>query len=364
MPNSTDAELRQNILHLQERLALLAVDRERDAALAQEAAIRLNFFEAMLEIVPVGVVLTDVKGRVMLGNTAVENMLRHPILLSEDVTDYGAWISFHEDGRQVESHEYPLAKVISEGVDRSELDVLYQRGDDSKFWMRIIGQPVRDKAGGLLGAVVALIDIDREHQLAEQQKVLIAELNHRVKNAFSVVKSIVSMSLRKEEIPRGVRSTIDERLDAYAKAHGKLIGSEWEQANLAQIVDDIVVRIAGDKLFYDGPAVALPSRQALAVSMALYELSSNAVKYGSLSVTTGKVDLTWCRITEEGQPKLRIEWVEREGPEPVVPTQKGFGTFIIDQALAMETNGEVDICYSADGLRWRLVMPFAQLTGE
>lgn len=357
MPNSTDSELRQEILQLQNRLALLAADQERDAELAEEAANRLNLFEAMLEIIPVGVVLTDLNGRIVMGNKAVEKMLRHPVLHSDNAEEYGEWVSFHEDGRRVESHEYPLAQVVTKGADHSELDVNYQRGDGSRFWMRIIGQPVLDKAGDRIGAVVALIDVDREHQLAEQQKILIGELNHRVKNAFSVVKSIVSMSLRKGHIPGEVRKTIDDRLDAYAKAHAKLVGSEWDHADLAKTVEDIVVNIAGDRVRYGGPQVDLPSRQALAISMALYELSTNAIKYGALSVARGKIHLTWRLTTDPDHRVLSIDWVERDGPEAVEPQEEGFGSFIIDRALSMETGGTVDVSHPTQGLEWHLEMP-------
>lgn len=357
MPNSTDAELRQEILRLQDRISMLAADQERNAELAREAASRLNLFEAMLEIVPVGVVLSDVKGQIIMGNKKVEEMVRHPVLHSGDAESYGEWVSYHEDGTRVESYEYPLAKVVTEGAEYCELDVNYQRGDESLFWMRIIGQPVHDKAGVRIGAVVALIDVDRENQLAAQQKLLIGELNHRVKNAFSVVKSIVSMSLRKEAIPEGLRRKIDERLDAYAKAHAKLVGSDWDHADLQQIVEDIVVNIGASRVEFGGPQVDLPSRQALAISMALYELATNAVKYGSLSVPDGKVYLTWQIMDHDNIRKVSIKWVERGGPETVTPSGKGFGSFIIDRALSMETGGEVSISYTTSGLEWHLVMP-------
>lgn len=359
MQDSTDAELRQEILRLQGRVTALASDQERDAELAQDAANRLNLLEAMLEIVPVGVVLSDANGRIIMGNKAVEEMVGHPVLHSADAESYGEWVSFHEDGSRVRSDEYPLAKVVSEGVARSELDVNYQRGDGSKFWMRIIGQSVHDNSGERIGAVVALVDVDRERQLATQQQLLIGELNHRVKNAFSVVKSIVSMSLRTEDVPAGLRQKIDDRLDAYAKAHAKLVGSEWDHADLSKIVDDIVVNIGGDRVSYDGPTIDLPSRNALAVSMALYELATNAIKYGSLSVQEGTVHFNW-RIDDADIPaKVSMEWVERGGPGAVSPTEKGFGSFIIDRALSMETGGEVEISYPSEGLRWHLTMPIA-----
>ncbi|MFQ6550530.1 HWE histidine kinase domain-containing protein [Aestuariibius sp. 2305UL40-4] len=356
--------MRAEIVALQEQLATQAAAREADAVVARQAAHRLNLFEAMMETVPIGVVLADAKGRIVHGNSHVEEMVRHPVLHSEDVDSYGEWVSFHADGHRVESREYPLSRVIRDGEERSEIDVHYQRGDGTRFWMRIIGEPVRNGDGDLIGATVALIDIDKERQLQDQQKILIAELNHRVKNAFTVVKSIVGQSLRGEHVPEGLRATLDDRLDAYSRAHAKLIGTAWDRAPLGRVAADIVRRIAGDRVRIEGPEIEVPSRQALAFSMAFYELATNALKYGSLSVPEGTVDLAWCLDGPEDAQTIAITWTEHGGPAPVEPSRKGFGSFIVGRALAMETGGQVKTTYPAEGFAWRLDMPAPVETKE
>lgn len=361
MSDATEQSLKKQIEDLQNRLGEMIDDREREAMLARRASDRINLLEAMMEIVPVGVVVADNNGRIIMGNNAVEQIVRHPVLHSHDVDAYGEWISFHENGEQVQSHEYPLSRVIRDNEEYSELDVHYQRGDGSLLWMRIVGRPVRDNSGERLGAAVALIDINRERQLMEQQKLLIGELNHRVKNAFSVVKSIVSQSLRKIEIPRGLRQTIDQRLDAYAAAHSKLVGSSWDHAPLDMIARDIVSKIAGRRARIVGAPVMLPSRQALALSMAFYELTTNAVKYGALSTPEGEVSLSWDVTEESDGHMLSIQWVERNGPPVVTPQEKGFGSFIIDRALAMETSGSVEGTYDPEGFKWQLQMPVCRM---
>ncbi len=349
--------LRAEILMLQEKVASLEANQQRDTILAQTSARQLNQFKAMLDVVPVGVVLTNNNGQVVLGNGAVEKLLRHPVIHSEDVAAYDAWVSFHKDGRRVESHEYPIARIISGEDNKSELNVHYQRGDDSLFWLRIIAEAVLDGDGQQIGAVAALIDIDQEQKLTAHQDILIGELNHRVKNAFSVFKSIVSQSLRKDEIPKGVRKTIDERLSAYAEAHAKLLGSDWTETDLATMVQDVVVKMAGERVKFGGPDVSFPSREALAISMAFYELCVNAVKYGALSTPDGCVDLSWHIETENDRAHLFINWAERDGPQTVDPMNTGFGSFIIDRAVSMETAGEVQMTFKAEGFAWQLRMP-------
>lgn len=357
MPHATESDLRKKIAELEAKVSHLTASLERDAVMAKVASKRLSQFEAMLSIVPVGVVLTDKGGKITVGNAAVETMLLHPVLHSADTESYGEWISYHANAERVQSHEYPLARIIAGDETRAELDVHYQRGDGSRFWMRIIGQAILDTHGERLGAVVALVDVDTEYDLVRQQEVLIGELNHRVKNAFSVVKSIVSQSLRKDDIPEGVRKTIDERLNAYAGAHAKLVGSDWDQADLRGIVTDIVVKMAAGRVNFSGPDINLPSRQALAISMALYELTANALKHGALSQPEGTIDLIWQAHYQDDHHALTLEWTERNGPPTVSPTELGFGSFIIDRALAVETDGDVDMEYGDSGFTWCLRMP-------
>ncbi|WP_298914759.1 HWE histidine kinase domain-containing protein [uncultured Algimonas sp.] len=368
MPDRTESELREEIVRLQDRLAAQGRHMEAAADAARQTARRLSLLEVVMETVPVGVVIADQAGQILHGNSQVEAMLGHPVLYSKDVDGYAEWVSFHEDGRQVESHEYPLSRVLRDGEDRSELDVHYQRGDGTRFWMRLIGQPVLDDRGERIGAAVALLDIDRERRLQDTQRILIGELDHRVKNAFSVVKSIVGQSLRKSGSPQPLRAAIDGRLDAYAAAHGKLVEGSWDRLTIRDIAADMLERIGDGHIRLSGPVVSLPSRQSLSLSMAFYELATNAVKYGALSVPGGTVTLDW-RIarrerrgdTESGpdadETRLIFEWTEHGGPPPVVSEDTGFGSFLTGQAVALETGGEAHADYRPTGLVWTLDMP-------
>ncbi len=325
------------------------------ATISESTARRYNFIETMLDTMPIGVVMAEApSGKIVMGNKRAEELVRHPIYESEDTDSYGEWVAFHKDGTRVQSEEYPLSKVVRDGVDYAELDVNYQRGDGTKFWMRIIGRPVYDSDNTMIGAAVALIDIDTERHLVAQQAVLIAELNHRVKNAFTVVKSIVSQSLRKTKATNAVRDTIDQRLDAYAKAHSQLIGNRWDRATILNVAQDTVGDIADGRINMSGPTIEVPSRSVMALSMAFYELATNAMKHGSLSVPNGRVELCWQFVAPSD---IRLDWVELDGPAPVIPTTSGFGSKIINQILVAETYGKVKIDYPDTGFEWSLTMP-------
>lgn len=352
-------KLLAKVAELQLLLDAAQTQQAANAAEVRAANERLHLMEAMLEIVPVGVVLANATGRITMGNSSVERMVGHPVLHSEDVNSYAEWHAFHADGRALESHEYPLSRVLRDGEDEAEIDVRYTRGDGEKRWMRIRGKPVMDAEANRIGAAVALIDIDAEKRLMTQQEVLIAELNHRVKNAFSVVKSIVNQSLRKGSVEAGLRQTIDQRLNAYASAHAKLTSSDWDHADVGAIARDVVVPIANGRVEITGPTVQLPTRQALALSMAFYELATNATKHGAWTVDGGLVDLTWSLMEADGETeqRLSVRWIERNGPKAVEPNETGFGSFLIDRALAMETDGNVDLIFGDEGFEWHLDMP-------
>ena len=123
---------------------------------------------AVIEAAPVGLVFADAKGAITGGNSRVESIIGHPVLPSRDFDGYGEWISFHPDGRQVQSREYPLARVLADNLDAAELEVEYQRGDGRRRWVRFSAAPVRDETHAVVGGVVASIDIDRERRLTEE----------------------------------------------------------------------------------------------------------------------------------------------------------------------------------------------------
>lgn len=334
---------------------MTGVEEEGDSVARQ-----LKLFEAMMETVPVGVLVTDATGRVIEGNKVLEEMVRHPIYTSDDPEHYGEWVSYHRDGRRVEALEYPLARVIREDVDKAELTVNYQRGDGSTFWMRIIGRAIRGGEGELIGAAVACVDVDEEVRLREAQDVLIAELNHRVKNAFSVTNAIVGRSLRKGDVPEELREDIDARLNAYAAAHAMLVGNDYTRAPLKEIARSVLSRIDDERITITGEEVIFATRRALPFSMAFYELASNAVKYGSLSSDEGRVTVNWTVDRSTSTPQLKLSWIESGGPPAVMPDGEGFGTFVTGRALMAETAGEVRRFYKQTGLEWTFEMPLTK----
>lgn len=367
MPFHATDEYKEELAQLERALFSILSPDATGLSSIEDAARRVRLLGAMLETVPVGVAVAEApSGRIIMGNGNLEALVGHPIIHSENVDDYGAWISYHADGRRVESREYPLSRVIRDGADRVEMDVHYQCGDGIRRWRRIIGSPVLDDNGDMFAATIAVIDIENERQAQDQQDVMIGELNHRVKNMFAVVQSVVTQTLRNENVDVDVQEKIAARIDAHARAHAQLLSLRGAMANVEEIAREVLGSFIDDgRIHVDGSRVDLNERSAMALSMAFFELSTNAQKYGALTSANGRVNIHW--HVEPGRREndgnmLHLHWVESGGPPPQVSADKGFGSLVLDRALAMQTRGKVHIDYPDTGLVWKLTAPLTPQT--
>ncbi len=139
---------------------------------------------AVLDQVPVGIVFAEApSGRIVFGNKQVETICRHPVIHSSNKEGYREWVSFHADGRQVESHEYPLMRTLETGG-KAELEVHYQRGDGTLNWVRITSAPIHDGGSEMVGAIVAMIDIDTQRRNTEELR----QARERLEAAINVAE--------------------------------------------------------------------------------------------------------------------------------------------------------------------------------
>lgn len=188
----------------------------------------------------------------------------------------------------------------------------------------------------------------------EQQRLLMAELGHRVKNSLALVQALVNQTLREEASVEAARNALTARIAALGQSHALLIDESWAGANLKQVVDGAIsvhgARTVADRFDVSGPSVRLQPRQMLALSMALHELGTNAAKYGALSVATGRVEVTWTTTRSANGRTLRLQWREAGGPPVLPPTRRGFGSKLIERALRDAMDGEVSLTFKPTGV--------------
>lgn len=193
----------------------------------------------------------------------------------------------------------------------------------------------------------------RQQEGEEHRRLLTGELEHRIKNTLSVVQAIVSQSLRTATTPADARDAISARLVTLGRAHDLLTQASWTAAPIGTLVRAAVGNYGEDgaRIRTSGPAIRLNARAALAISMALHELATNAAKYGALSTEAGHVDIEW-RVDENRTPGLlEFVWQEHGGPPVAVPNRKGFGTRLIETSLTRDL-GRGRIEYLPAGVRW------------
>jgi two-component sensor histidine kinase len=201
-------------------------------------------------------------------------------------------------------------------------------------------------------------EIERRRRSEEQQQLLINELNHRVKNTLATVQSIVAQTSRSGRTAEEVREATEGRLLALSAAHDLLTRHYWEGADVCVVVERALAPFRGDgagRIRLGGPRAALAPQQALAIAMALHELATNAVKYGALSVASGRVLVDW--TVDDG--RLRLNWAEQGGPPVSAPSGRGFGSRLLERGLARDLGGEVRIAFEPAGVRCEIRAPMA-----
>lgn len=316
---------------------------------------------SVMETVPVGILLAEApSGRILMGNHRLAEILGHDTLYASSRDEYDAFVAFHEDGRLVEGHEYPLARIAGGECKRASLEVLYQRPNGSRCWISITGEAVEDEAGATVGAVVAVSDIDDRKAAEESQDLLNKELSHRLKNTLAMVQSIATQTLRNAASLPAAQESLTARLVVLGKAHDVLLLGHSETANVLDLVRGTLAlhedtagrfRVSGPNLFI-GPSAALM------LGLVLHELATNAAKYGALSDATGHVAVDWSIAGEAEDAEFRLEWRERDGPPVSPPSRKGFGSRLIERGMG---GGRVAIDYLVEGVRCTVGVPLASL---
>ncbi|HYJ30607.1 MAG TPA: HWE histidine kinase domain-containing protein [Allosphingosinicella sp.] len=200
----------------------------------------------------------------------------------------------------------------------------------------------------------------------EHQRLLLNELNHRVKNTLAVIQSIASQTFRGESAAPEARKAFESRLTALAGAHDLLTGRNWEAAPLSQVIEraGIGCGAGSERVRIEGEDIELPPRTAVSIAMALHELCTNAVKYGALSNEVGLVTVRWSISGRGDERRLRLEWIEEGGPPVAPPARRGFGSRMIERGLASELGGTVALEFHPEGVRCLIDAPLPAAGGD
>lgn len=246
----------------------------------------------------------------------------------------------------------------------------FKHKDGRLIWLSVRSSPVRDANGKLLYFVRVVQDITERKAAERRQKLLIDELNHRVKNTLARVQSLAAQTARGAADPEEFRERFEGRLIALSRAHDQLTVHHWENGDLRALIAESVAPYAGadgERVVLRGDTVELGPRAVLTLAMAFHELTTNAAKYGALTSPGGRIEIGWHRSAAEGErpAQLRIDWIEKGGPAVVAPARRGFGSRMIEGSIAAELGGSARMLFEPDGLRCEIVVPLpAASVGE
>jgi PAS domain S-box-containing protein len=214
--------------------------------------------------------------------------------------------------------------------------------------------PMRNERGQIVRWFGTNTNVTREQEDRERLRLMVNELNHRVKNTLATIQAITALTTRGERDPDKLRDALTTRILALSKAHDILTNEQWTGANLKEIAaltSAPYPPVDGRaQVTFEGPDIRLPPKTAIAVALAFHELATNAAKYGALSVATGLVRVVWTVEMKAKGHRLHIVWRETGGPPVKTPTRRGFGTRLITKGIARDLEGEVRLEYPPQGV--------------
>ncbi len=238
----------------------------------------------------------------------------------------------------------------------------YRRKDGSIIWVQNSVSLTHDDAGRPLH-LVKLVQNITERKIAERrQRLLVDELNHRVKNTLATVQSFAVQTLRTAPNVTEGRKAFEARLIALSKTHDVLTRQHWEGADVHEVVEEAVAAYRGPgqpRFRISGPALMLQPKAALALSLALHELATNAVKYGALSTQSGIIDIEW--LVTRHPKRFQLRWSETGGPKVEPPERRGFGSRLVERGLSQDIAGDVRLDFTIDGVMCSVDAPLHEV---
>lgn len=233
-----------------------------------------------------------------------------------------------------------------------EFEFRHIRPDDGRtVWVRVASVLARGADGKPQSATGIVEDITQRKLEEDQRQTMMAELDHRVKNVLATVQSLAIQTARRTTSLEGFLQAFGGRLKAMASANELLTAARWRGAAIDHLAAAELGALAPGQTSWEGPELFLTPRAANALALGLHELAANAVKFGALSVETGRVTLRWSTTPDGG---FELTWTESGGPTVTPPARRGFGSTLLEQVTGRELNGETAVDYRPAGVQARL----------
>jgi two-component sensor histidine kinase len=229
-------------------------------------------------------------------------------------------------------------------------------------WYDFHIEPMRDVSGSLIGLTGAAVDITERKEGEAHLRLLMRELTHRSKNLLAVIQAMARQTARHTGSVEQFLERFSARVQALSRSHDLLVQESWHGASLRNLVRSQLAYYLDrepDQVSIEGPDVRLKPEAAQSLGLALHELAANAAKHGALSRSSGRVDVSWEPLPDNGG--VELIWRETKGPKVSMPKRRGFGSMVIEHNLTRALDAEVSLDFAADGLTCRVSVPKNQL---
>ena len=316
----------------------LADAQAMERARAEELARERELLQAIIDRIPVMITLYDPQTKVLRVNPEFERVV------GWSAAD-AAGVSLMEECYPDPAYREDVARFMAECGDGWK-DIRMRTRSDAGI--ETMWANVRLSDDTRVGFGLNITDRKRSEQ---QRVLLINELNHRVKNTLTTVQSLAVQTLRNADGDKDALRRFESRLAALARAHDLLTHENMEGADLRSTVERALEPFRGDpeRITWNGPAARLSAKQALALSLALHELATNATKYGALSAVKGHVELVWANV-ESPEPLWVLTWSEHDGPPVSTPNRQGFGSRLITRSLEHDLGAKAEVQFRTEGV--------------
>jgi two-component sensor histidine kinase len=321
-----------------------------DRVRAEESVAAERAARAIIASANEAVVVCDVAGKITHANAAVKAITEHEII----------GLPFHEAIKVTFSDAIGL--VQTEEVVRMAISGNPVQGLEAHAAMAprakdllVSAAPLSSADGSISGCVIAMVDLSQRKAAEKQQDLLMAELNHRVKNTLTLVLSILGRT--REESIDAFKKSFSARVHALAATHDLLSNNSWNGLSVGELATAELapyVQDSPDRVKLKGARLMLKPRAAVAMGLILHELAANAAKYGSLSQESGEVSLAI--MSQPGEATI-LEWREYGGPPVTEPAQSGFGTTVITRSLSYSSDGGAELKFEPAGVQCLIRIP-------
>jgi len=241
-----------------------------------------------------------------------------------------------------------------------QLEHRLRRVDGSAGWTLSRAIPLLAEDGQIVEWFGAASDVTPRREAEEHLRLVINELNHRVKNNLAMIQAVGAQTFRNaDDLPKA-QASFGARIQALAKANDLLTNEHWVDASMREAIEAALQPHRPDdaaRMVIEGPPVRLSAKTAISLSMAFHELATNAVKYGAWSNDAGKVSVIWRVDVSDAGRRLTLEWRESGGPTVAAPHRRGFGSRLIERGLAAELEGEVKMTFEPAGVACQVDAP-------